>query len=31
MIKALADPREVKYSYGKNSDANLKKIDNFID
>ncbi len=31
LIDALADPREVWYSYGKNSDTNLRKIDQFLD
>lgn len=31
MIKSLADPREIKYSYGLNSDISLWKIDEFIE
>jgi ankyrin repeat protein len=30
LIKNLADPNQVKYSYGLNSDAILKKMDDFI-
>ncbi len=31
LIDALADPREINFTYGKNSDTNLKKIDEFLD
>ncbi len=30
LIKNLADPNQVKYSYGQNSDTSLKKMDDFI-
>ena len=30
LIKNLADPNQVKYSYGQNSDTTLKKMDDFI-